>query len=91
MSNNKVLDNNSAGIAVIEVPPALAALDLRIDPFPDHNRISKNVVLSNGSNPDPKIAPFLPSNLIWDVSGTGNCWSDNGNKTSFPTPLPACP
>jgi parallel beta-helix repeat protein len=83
-------DNNSAGVAVIQVPPALAALDSRIDPFPDHNRISKNVVLSNGSNPDPKIAPLPPSDLIWDVSGMGNCWSDNVFKSSFPSPLPDC-
>jgi parallel beta-helix repeat protein len=89
--NNKVSDNNSAGIAVIQVPQALAALDPRIDPFPDHNEISKNVVQSNGSNPDPKIAPFPPSDLIWDFSGLGNCWSDDVYKTSFPNPLPACP
>lgn len=90
VTDNKVSGNNSAGIAVIQVPPALAALDPRIDPFPDHNRISKNVVLSNGSNPDPKIAPFPPSDLIWDLSGMGNCWSDNVFKTSFPTSLPDC-
>jgi parallel beta-helix repeat protein len=91
VTDNKVLENNSVGIAVFQVPPALAALDPRIDPFPDHDRISRNVVLSNGSNPDPRIAPVPPSDLIWDVSGTGNCWSDNVYKTSFPTPLPECP
>jgi len=92
VTDNKVVDNNSAGIAVIQVPPALATLDPRIDPFPDHNKISRNVVLSNGSNPDPKIAPFPPSDLLWDFSGTGNCWSDNVYKTSFPALLPDdCP
>ncbi|HET9909357.1 MAG TPA: parallel beta-helix domain-containing protein [Anaerolineales bacterium] len=90
VTGNKVLDNNSVGIAVIQVPPALAALDPRIDPFPDDNQISRNIVLSNGSNPDPKIAPFPASDLIWDVSGTGNCWSDNNYKTSFPLLLPVC-
>ncbi|HEY6071865.1 MAG TPA: parallel beta-helix domain-containing protein [Anaerolineales bacterium] len=88
---NKVLANNSVGIAVFQVPPALAALDPRIDPFPDHDQLNGNVVLSNGSNPDPKIAPFPPSDLIWDFSGAGNCWSNNVYKTSFPAPLPACP
>jgi parallel beta-helix repeat protein len=91
VTDNRVSDNNSVGIAVIQAPPALAALDPRIDPFPDHNSTSRNVVLSNGSDPDPKIAPFPPSDLIWDVSGTGNCWSDNIYKISFPTPLPVCP
>lgn len=90
VTGNKVVDNNSAGIAVIQVPPALAALDPRIDPFPDQNRISNNVVLSNGRDPDPKIAPFPPSDLIWDLSGTGNCWSDNVYKTTFLSPLPVC-
>jgi parallel beta-helix repeat protein len=89
-ADNKVSGNNSGGIALIQVPPALAALDPRVDPFPDHNRLSKNVVLSNGSDPDPKIAPFPPSDLLWDLSGADNCWSDNIYKTSFPTALPAC-
>ena len=88
--DNKVLDNNSVGIALIQVPPALAALDPRIDPFPDHNQLWGNVVQSNGGNPDPKIAPFPPSDLIWDVSGTGNCWIDNIYKTAFPAQLPEC-
>ena len=91
VTENKVLENNSAGITVVQVPPALAALDPRIEPLPNQNMISMNVVLSNGSNPDPKIAPLPPGDLIWDLSGTGNCWSENVYKTSFPAALPACP
>ncbi len=90
ITGNKILDNNSAGIAVIQVPPALAAMDPRIDPFPDHNQVRGNVVQSNGDNPDPKIEPFPPGDLLWDFSGTGNCWSANVYKTSFPAPLPDC-
>ncbi|HLF72782.1 MAG TPA: parallel beta-helix domain-containing protein [Anaerolineales bacterium] len=90
-TDNTVSGNNSAGIAVIQLPPALAVLDPRIDPFPDNDKVSQNVVLSNGSDPDPKIAPFPPSDLIWDLSGAGNCWSDNVYKTSFPLTLPDCP
>jgi parallel beta-helix repeat protein len=90
VTDNKVAENNSVGIALIQLLPALAVLDPRIDPFPDHNRISRNVVLSNGSNPDPRIAPFPPSDLIWDFSGAGNCWRDNVFKTSFPSLLPNC-
>jgi len=91
VTGNKVIDNKSAGIAVIQVPPALAALDPRLEPFPNQNTITRNVVLSNGSDPDPKIAPLPPGDLIWDFSGMGNCWSDDVYKTSFPNPLPACP
>ena len=90
LTGNKVLENNSAGVAVIQVPPAMAAFDLRIDPFPDHNLVIGNVVMLNGGNPDPKIAPLPPGDLIWDLSGTGNCWSDNTYKTSFPSLLPTC-
>jgi parallel beta-helix repeat protein len=90
VTDNKVADNNSAGIAVIQVPPTLAALDPRIEPFVDQNLIRENVVISNGSEPDPKIAPFPGSDLIWDGSGTGNCWNDNTFKSSFPSPLPDC-
>jgi parallel beta-helix repeat protein len=91
MTDNRVLDNNSAGIAVLQVPPTLAALDPRLEPLPNQNRISRNVVLSNGADPDPRIAPSPPGDLLWDMSGTGNCWSDNVYKTSFPTPVSACP
>ena len=90
VKDNSVMGNNSVGIAVVQLPPALASLDPRIDPFPDYNEIIDNVVMENGSNPDPKLAPFPPGDLLWDVSGTGNCWSDNVFKTSFPTSLPEC-
>ena len=91
VTDNKVLENNSAGVALIQVPPAMAAFDPHIEPFPDHNLVIGNVVMLNGGNPDPKIAPLPSGDLIWDVSGIGNCWSDNIYKTSFPTSLPACP
>jgi len=90
VKDNRVVGNNSVGIAVAQLSPVLASLDLRIDPFPDYNEIIDNVVMENGSNPDPKIAPFPPSDLIWDFSGTGNCWSDNTFNTAFPLPLPDC-
>ena len=90
VKDNRVVGNNSVGIAVVQLPPALASLDLRIDPFPDYNEIIDNVVMENGSNPDPKLIPFPPGDLLWDFSGTGNCWSDNTFNTAFPSPLPDC-
>lgn len=87
--NNAVMQNNTAGIIVIQLPPALASLDGRIEPMPDYNQIRDNVVLQNGGEPDPKLAPLPASDLIWDGSGTQNCWAGNIFKTAFPA-LPGC-
>ena len=91
VTGNKALENNSVGIAIIQLSPALALLDPRINPFPDNNQLIGNIVLSNGRNPDPKIAPFPPSDLIWDLAGDGNCWSNNIYAAAFPSSLPGCP
>lgn len=88
--NNVVMQNNTAGIVVVQLPPAVASLDGRIDPIPDHNQIRNNVVLQNGRKPDPKLAPLPASDLIWDGSGTRNCWAGNIFNTAFPA-LPGCP
>jgi len=87
---NITIENHTAGIVVAQLPSALAALDPRINPFPDDNEIRDNVAIQNGDAPDPKIAPFPGSDLLWDGSGAGNCWAGNIFKTSFPA-LPGCP
>jgi len=87
---NIVLSNNSVGILVAQLPPALAALDPRINPLPDNNEIRDNVALQNGRHPDPKLGPFPGSDLLWDFSGAGNCWASNVFSTAFPVPLPSC-
>src|SRR5262249_47758597 len=90
IKENIVTQNVSAGIALAQLPAAIAALDPRIDPFPDNNQIRDNVSLRNGSSPDPKLAPLPGVDLLWDFSGSGNCWASNVSETSFPSPLPAC-
>ena len=89
-AGNVVTGNNSAGILIAQLPPDAAALDPRISPFPDHNEIRNNVTLENGGNPDPKLAPLPGADLVWDTSGSGNCWAGNTFETSFPDPLPRC-
>jgi len=89
-THNLAFKNHTAAIIVAQLPPVIAALDSRIDPFPDHNQIRDNVLMENGEAPDPKIAPFPGADLLWDFSGTGNCWAGNIFKTSFPS-LPGCP
>ena len=88
--NNVLIKNDSAGIVIHQLPPGIASLDPRIDPIPDRNQVLNNVALRNGGNPDPKLAPLPGRDLLWDGSGTQNCWKGNIFKTAFPV-LPGCP
>src|SRR5215472_7777444 len=90
VEGNTASENKSAGIVVIQLPPQLASLDPRLDPFPDDNRIRDNLVMGNGSDPDSKLTPFPGADLLWDLSGGGNCWTGNVFKSAFPS-LPSCP
>ncbi len=89
--SNAVTLNDSVGIAVIRLPPEFSEPDPRINPFPDNDEIRENLLILNGRHPDPRIYPLPPSDLIWDFSGSGNCWDNNIFSTSFPAPLPSCP
>jgi hypothetical protein len=54
-------------------------------------KIRKNVLTRNGFN--PPVIPGLPLpgvDLLYDGSGTGNCWKQNSFATSYPSPLPSC-
>jgi parallel beta-helix repeat protein len=92
IESNQVSGNNSMGIGVVQLPPAAATADPRIDPFPDNNRIVNNIVVGNGRAPDPKLAAFglLGADLVWDGSGKNNCWSNNVFNSSYPASLPSC-
>ena len=88
VEKNRVIGNNTAGIAVVQVLPDLASQDPRVEPFPDQNTVTDNVVLQNGKNPDERAAPLPGADLIWDLTGTGNSWINNRFQTSFPLLLP---
>jgi parallel beta-helix repeat protein len=88
LRENRVATNGSAGIAVVSVPPDLADQDPSIDPLPDQVLVADNTVQHNGAHPDPRIAPFPPSDLLWDTTGTGNHWANDRFQTSYPAPLP---
>ena len=60
------------------------------DPIPDDDHVNRNTVLGNGSDPDPRLAPLPPADLLWDGTGTGNCWEANTFASAFPNPLPPC-
>jgi parallel beta-helix repeat protein len=93
---NTVSGNQFAGIGVASFCLALALQgqpcgDLDIEPNPDGNRIVGNRLDENGTVPiaDPML-DSLRADLVWDGSGSGNCWSANVFDTSVPPDLPPC-
>lgn len=95
VADNVVTGNRFVGIGVAStlVLGQLAGLPPEafgdIEPDPDADRIVRNVVVRNGGATSP--IPFLPAvDLLWIPAGTGNCWSGNVFRASFPARLPAC-
>jgi parallel beta-helix repeat protein len=95
VDHNTITGNDSVGIGVANfcvvthLPPLFCGL-LDIDPNSDSNQILNNTAIANGLSPEPAIAPLPGADLLWDGTGTGNCWQNNTASTTFPTPLPAC-
>jgi len=94
---NRVTGNDSFGIAVANICVAqalsadqCAAVSADIDPDPDNNRVVRNRVVGNGSDPDPSVPSVFAKDLVWDTTGSGNCWAHNVFNTSFPASLPTC-
>jgi parallel beta-helix repeat protein len=93
--NNTIQNNNFVGIATVStlvlgalagLPPAAFA---DIEPNPDGVRITHNTVINNGAMPPPGL-PLPGGDLLWDGSGTNNCWKNNNFNTSFPASFPTC-
>ncbi|MEO8415246.1 MAG: parallel beta-helix domain-containing protein [Ginsengibacter sp.] len=95
IKNNKISNNKFTGIATVSdlVLGALAGLPPEafadIDPFPDNSKITDNVLVNNGTAP-PAGLPLPGVDLLWDGSGTNNCWKNNSFTSSYPSPLPTC-
>jgi parallel beta-helix repeat protein len=96
VSGNAVTGNGFAGIGVTSLCLAFAlqglpCADLDIEPNPDGNRIVGNLVLGNATVPVGVPAlDVLRADLVWDGTGTDNCWQGNTFATSAPAALPAC-
>lgn len=95
IKNNKITNNNFTGIATVNdlVLGALAGLPPEafadIEPNPDNSKITDNLLVNNGTVP-PQGLPLPGVDLLWDGSGTNNCWKNNTYSTSYPSPLPTC-
>jgi len=81
---NLVVGNGTVGIAVLASP--FAGLDPRVEPKPNPDRTSVvgNVFLQNGLHPDPLRAGDRAADIVYDGSGSGNCFADNVFRTDFP-------
>jgi parallel beta-helix repeat protein len=82
--DNVVIKNDSFGIGLIDNPFGLGP--------PDDNRVIGNTVLHNGGDPD--VRAFLSGDIVYDGSGSNNCFADNVYKTDAPpgiVSLFACP
>lgn len=95
VERNRVTGNDFVGIAVAStnLVAALAGLPpeaIDVEPDPDGARVRDNVVTGNGASP-PDLGLGLPGvDLLWDGTGTDNCWSGNDFDSSFPAALPTC-
>jgi parallel beta-helix repeat protein len=86
---NRVERNPFAGIAVVNLCLGFAlqgqACNVDVDPFSERNRIIGNVVRGNGTvgTGIPEL-DALKADLVWDGTGSGNCWQANSFATSAP-------
>jgi len=73
--HNDVTGNGTVGIGMVDNP----------FPFgpPDNTQVRNNKATSNGLSPDPR-AGGLAGDLVYDGSGTGNCFAKNKFGTDFP-------
>jgi parallel beta-helix repeat protein len=72
--DNVIIQNDSFGIGIVENPFGFGP--------PDDNRVLSNTVQRNGGNPDPRSA--LSGDIVYDGSGTNNCFAGNVFKTDDP-------
>jgi parallel beta-helix repeat protein len=72
--DNVINKNNSFGVGLVENPFGFGP--------PDDNRVHSNTVLHNGANPDSRA--FLSGDIVYDGSGSNNCFADNVYKTDDP-------
>jgi parallel beta-helix repeat protein len=97
IERNVILGNDSFGVASVASP--FGAADARIDPFPDDQRVARNVMLLNGQGPDQeRAAPpgadivFAPGlvdfrtgqTVLADPDSSDDCFADNRFFTEYP-------
>jgi parallel beta-helix repeat protein len=83
--NNVVTGNDTVGIGMVNNPFGFGP--------PNGTEVRSNTAKKNGLNPDPR-AGVPGSDLLYDGTGTGNCFAKNNFDTEFPPGIVAafpCP
>lgn len=85
IGQNLVLRNHALGIGLLANP--FAAPDVRVDPVPDNNQVVDNLSLQNaGTSVEGQCATPM-ADIVYDSTGTGNCFSNNLTMTVVPANL----
>jgi parallel beta-helix repeat protein len=89
--DNTVKNNDTDGIALVSYCILVGKQDCTndIDPDPRNTSITSNTVTGNAKDP-VEAYKSIAADLVWDTTGSGNCWGGNTFDTSFPDELPAC-
>ena len=92
VTSNTVKGNKTSGIAVLSLTNLVRKKNvggIDVDPWPDRVWIHDNELVENGEDPDQQAKELgLPGgDLLWDVSGEGNSWSE-ARGSSAPPLLP---
>ncbi|HXJ80792.1 MAG TPA: right-handed parallel beta-helix repeat-containing protein [Candidatus Methylomirabilis sp.] len=104
ITSNDIANNNTTGIAVVDVCVAFAGTSFDCSTDPDatpqfladqdatNNSIARNVLHHNGTNPPPGPFAFAAGDLSLLSFGSGNCFNGNVYTTSFSISgsLPTC-
>jgi hypothetical protein len=83
--NNVVMGNDTVGIGMVANPFGFGS--------PENTEVRQNTAKNNGDNPDPR-AGVPGSDLLYDGTGSGNCFTKNNFDTDFPPGIVAtflCP
>ena len=88
IEGNRIYDNWRRGTMLVTLPgPVSTPPQPDVDATSHRNEFRRNVM---GVSPDGKRLPN-GVDFWWDEAGRNNCWEDNGQATSDPAQLDACP
>ncbi|MCH2106083.1 MAG: right-handed parallel beta-helix repeat-containing protein [Planctomycetes bacterium] len=89
VTSNVISGNKTCGVAVLSLSNLIQkrkAGGIDVDPWPDRVWVHDNELDGNGLDPDQQALDLgLPGcDLLWDVSGEGNSWSEAEGTTTPP-------